>query len=209
MSRFKSVTLAFVFLLAMGGCSEGDIPMSPATDGPELAKVPAHPISSPGQPLANNVARAVALAMNDREVRLSVRDAMRDSRFHEHKIHLRSFLEGPAGDHLRGSIAAALNTSAANVSRVLAHLPDMEFYLPEQEHRLQWTGGPEYYVMAVESPDDFENPFATLYDPEGRPIVVDVVNAMPQEAVFAILPVEADFSRPDVPARAYMGEAVQ
>lgn len=170
MRRVKaSVTVALVFFLTLGGCSDHEMPISPADGGKEAVQVSTQPISSPGQPLANNLARAVALAMNDRDVRLSVRDAMRDSRFHEHKVHLRSFLEGPVGEHVRGSIATALSTSAGNVSRVLDNLPDMEFYLPEEGHRLEWTGGPEYFVMAVERPDDFRNPLAVLYDADGRP----------------------------------------
>jgi hypothetical protein len=207
MPRRTGVPIILALLLAMGGCSDGTLISSHSSEA--SASLRGNPITSPGQPIANNLARVVALALNDPDVRLSVRDAMRDSRFHEHKIHFRSFLEEPAGQYLLRAVATELQTAPENVYRLLHHLPDMEFYLPQKEHRIQWTGGPDYFVMAVEMPDDFKNPFVTLYRPDGKPVVWDVVNAMPEIPVFGLLPVEADFSKPDVPSREYRGEAVQ
>lgn len=208
MSRWSIVVYTMMMSLVVA-CSDAGSIANPLDAEPTATNLGRSAIASPAQPIANQLAKATALAMRDPELRLQIRDAMRDSRFHEHKLHLRSFLEGSDGELLLRGIADALQLPAAAVQQRLDRLPDMEFYLPNKQHRLEWTGGAEYYVLAVEEPNDFENPYATLYRPNGDSIVVDVVNDMPKEPVFAILPVEADFSRPDVPPRAYRGAAVQ
>lgn len=206
LNEVRTAALLAVLGLGLWGCGSDGIT---GRRGEVNASLSAAPDSSAAQAFADRIARSIALAMGEPSVSAIVRNAMRDSRFHEHKLHLRSFLVGPHGRPLLASAARAAQLSEEQFLEALSALPDVEFYMPDKAHRLNWRPGAPYYVMAVAHPKDFVNPNVTIFDTHGSARVVDVVHNMPEEAVFAILPVEADFSRPDVPPRSYHGEAVQ
>lgn len=92
-SRRGIGVLTLMLVIGLGSCSDVPWPSSPDSEDSESAMVQGRPISSPAQPFANQLARGVALAMRNPQVRIVIRDAMRDSRFHEHKVHLRSLLK--------------------------------------------------------------------------------------------------------------------
>src|SRR5438093_10659956 len=62
-----------------------------------------------------NVARGIALALSDREMRLAVRDAMRASPYVEHKLVLQEFLATGSGSKLLVATAARMGMTASNL----------------------------------------------------------------------------------------------
>lgn len=177
----------------------GDFPAAtspPAGDQAATLQEPAVSAVSVDQDYANTVARSIAMAMNDRAVQVHIRNAMRDSRYQEHKLDLRAFLQENSSRLLLTRAAAAAGMSQGEFVQLVEGLPRLEFYVPDKAHRLQWSPGQPFAVSAVVNPEELTSPVAALYEPTGGVRNVNVVQNMPQDAVFFLLPVEADFSRP-------------
>ena len=90
------------------------------------------------QRLSNTLARGIALALRNPDVATSVRNALRDSRFHEHKVHLRTLLN--QNELLLSEASAAIGISATGFQALVHALPDLEFYLPEASSSYMASG---------------------------------------------------------------------
>ena len=91
------------------------------------------------------VARAIAMAMADQNVRIAVREHMRSSPMSEHKLRLQEYLTGPLGETLLGAIERSGLSRATFLSR-LHSLPEIQFYVPARQQRLTWTGTADVVV---------------------------------------------------------------
>lgn len=100
-------------------------------------------------PLADTLARAVAIALASPGARQLLHAALRDSPFAHHALHLRSFLAGSDGLALRDAAAAALRTDGAGLERMLAALPDLELRLERPYDRATWAGNDSVAVYGT------------------------------------------------------------
>ena len=128
MVRSGSVVLGAMFLAA--ACTS--LPM----DSSEQEQH-SHASSSP-----ELVARTIALAMADENVRVTLRNHMRASVVSEHKLHLQDYLAGPLGETLLAAIEGT-GIERADFLAGLRSLPPIQFYVPARQQRLTWTGTPD------------------------------------------------------------------
>lgn len=97
------------------------------------------------------VTRALAVAMEDRSVRISVRDAMRDSPWNEHKVVLQELFAAPEGAALLNAAAAAAGRTPAELTALVDGMPDLDFYAPSREVRRTWQGTPNVVVVGAQN----------------------------------------------------------
>lgn len=114
-----------------------------------LASVTSGVIAGDDNDVAQQVARALAGAMKDADVRVQVRNAMRSSPFNEHKLVLQEFTGTRAGRRLVQAAAEASGRTERDIDALIAQLPAMDFYAPFAEHRLTWSGGSQVAVGAA------------------------------------------------------------
>jgi hypothetical protein len=163
------------------------------------------PLAAPAIPQQDLqvVARSVAMAMQNDAVRLSVRDALRDSPWSEHKITLQEFLASPAGPALASAAAAASGEGAEVFGARIARLPELDFYVPSREQRLSWRGTADVTVAATL---DLEASTVGGFTAEGRSIA-DATRTT-AGAVLLLAPTELRTKRIQ-PQPAGIGETIQ
>lgn len=144
-ARRHAAGLLTLCVTLLGACSEADrtSPLAPET-GPHLSAAPAGADAA-----AQQLARAFAAAMNDADVRVHVRNAMRSSPLTEHKLVLQEFAATRAGRRLVQASARASGTTEVEIDALISSLPAMDFYAPFQAHRLSWRGGAAVVVGAA------------------------------------------------------------
>lgn len=139
------------------------------------------------------LARWVAVALNDQNVRAQVQQHLRSSRSTlEHKLDLRPYLRGTGGSLLK-RVAGAGGVSEQQILATLDALPALEFYMPVRAHRNRWTGTEEVLVAA-----SLEENTVIAFDPQGRAVPVSAATP-PDRPTLVLVPNETDFSR-EVPA---------
>ena len=96
------------------------------------------------------VARSLAKAFADPEVRSSLRNAWRDSHIStDHKLVLRDFFTSPEGASFVSKMAIAEGKASSDLLAVINRLPEMDIYLPIREHRTTWRGTSDILVGAT------------------------------------------------------------
>lgn len=153
---------------------------------------------SPSELVLQDVARSVALAMGNPQVRASVIRGMQGSPYNEHKLVLHSFLEGPGGGELRSS-ARDHGATDALLGQVVELFPDgLDVYVPNRSQRRSWTGSDRLLVAGVTDTDATE---ATAFDTEGNQHLISAVEVAGYDAVVVIHPAEPKVTRANnVPA---------
>jgi hypothetical protein len=171
----RSLARAVVATVLAIACQGDSTPLSP--DAANDAE------GRPGQAAADEVARAIALALGRPELRSAVRDAMRDSDQSEHKLVLQDFLATPAGVPVLNAAAAADDRFTA----MLATLPRMDFYVPFREHRVTWEATADVSVGATV---DQDAPRLTAFTPEGGQLALDSREGAPDRPLLLLHPAE-------------------
>lgn len=138
----------------------------------------------------------LALALRDGSVRLGLRDALRDSPFRLHALHLTSFLQGPDGIGLAAKAAAALKIPVNAFISMAETTPNLELVIPRTLDRTSWDGGAELDVTATTSAlkarRDAERIFERGYDVNGN--VTSVATLRYSARPYIILrPIELEF----------------
>ncbi|HVE77660.1 MAG TPA: hypothetical protein VNA89_02305 [Gemmatimonadaceae bacterium] len=133
----------------LGAC--GDEPTAPPTAQADPAAATAAPPKSPERQLedarADELGRALALALADPSLRGTVKQAMRGASNREHKLEVRRFLGSPAGARVASAVAERLGPQTGpRLTQLLEALPSLEVYLPVRSHREAWRGGADLIV---------------------------------------------------------------
>jgi hypothetical protein len=159
-----------------------------------------------GDPAAvgREVARMIAVAMKDRAIQESVRDAMRASEMAQHKIELQAFLTSSAGRRLAVAAARAGNISDSEFAAIVRKLPTLDFFVPNSADRKQWRTGKPLAVGALFDDDAWTT---TAFRQDGEPFTYDGRSAN-QTALFLLLPEEPKGKRVHPQARV-PGDAIQ
>jgi hypothetical protein len=149
----------------------------------------------------NELARAVALALQDQGLRQRVKNDLRESRFNaEHKLEFTRYLNRESGGILLAKMAKETGRSRAEMLALLGAVRPLEFYMPVQEHRESWRGGADLLVASLLD-DESEAPVA--FTLAGARLLLSP-ETPPQTPVLGLVPVETDFTRPldpEVPNR--------
>ena len=162
-------------------------PALPAT-GPSPARVAAQ---SDRQGALTELARAVAVSLQDPAVRAEVRKDLRESRFgHEHKLELTGYVKSN-GRLSVSKLAKAAGKSDVALSEVLASGHNMELYMPVTAHRESWKGDGDLIVAA--QLNDQTTPVGFHLD--GTPAELSLATP-PATPTLVIVPSETDFVTP-------------
>lgn len=185
-----------VVIAALAGCSDASVFLAPVGAEPRLLTGAG---ADPGA-AAGEVARALALGMQRQDVRVQVRNAMRQSRVTEHKLVLQEFVGTPAGRHLLRVAALESGLTVDALAGRIAALPAMDFYAPLRVHRATWRGGAEVLVGATLSP---KTPMLTAYTTGGDAVTMDARDGVPARPVLVLHPAQRKSPRfapqPDAP----------
>lgn len=198
--------LAAALAAALPGCddtvSPGSAPGAATREAPGLRQNSA---PSAAAAAGETLARGLALALNEPSARAQLRKALRRSGFNEHKLVLQEFLATNEGEKVLRAAASASGMSAAEMSAVVAKLPEMDVYLPVLEHRLKWKGTED---LAVGATLDIDSPILNAFTPTGARLVLDSRAGVPARTVLILHPAEPKSLRPG-PEPGGEGETVQ
>src|SRR5436309_9043153 len=200
MQRLRAATLivgSAMVTLTLASCRRDDPTALDRTTQPieSTAGIPSSESDMRGR--MERLTRAVALALADPQVRTSVYEDLRASRFREHKLHFAQFALATDSRFSPALTRAAGFPQRAGLKGLFDSLIDLEFYMPVPEHRAVWKGGDNLLVASALR--DHEIPVA--YDLSGRRVTLSSAEVAPATPVLAIVPTETDFSRP-LPASA-------
>jgi hypothetical protein len=161
----NKLLMGTAFVLAAAAC-DGVTAPERADAGPASVQV-ASVADAGSEATLRHVARSVAMALQEQEVRLAVRDAMRDSPWDVHQISLHAYLESAGGRALLEAAARAAGEAPEVFRARLATLPDLDFYVPSREQRTTWRGGAGVKVVASLS---FEGGAVFGFNAAGNPL---------------------------------------
>lgn len=178
----RALALAFV---AAACTADSTVPVPPSAVTALISEG-----KSDAQSRQGELARRVALALRDPDLRQRVKVDMRDAPMKEFKLRLADYLNGSSGRSLLSSVARQGATSENAVLGDLSGLPPLEFYMPVSEHRKRWRG--EDNLIVATQIEDTDAPIA--WDLTGKRVSLSLT-APPEAPVLVIVPVETDFSR--------------
>lgn len=96
------------------------------------------------------LARAIALAMQNDELRHQLRDSWRDSRVStDHKLVFSDLLSTNLGSRLLDEMARSSGSTRADILALVKELPEFDFYLPIRTHRESWAGTNDILVTVT------------------------------------------------------------
>jgi hypothetical protein len=104
--------------------------------------------------------------MKEPELRAAVRDAMRASPVTEHKLVFQEFALTNTGRRLLTEGATRMGLSIDAIDELIAQLPLLDFYVPSEAQRRNWTAGDEKIRVGV-APNHRGNGFES-FDMEGE-----------------------------------------
>jgi hypothetical protein len=166
--------------VALVSCSDGDAPLSTRESVSSSAS-----LQDAAKPAGEELARILALSLQDPSARAMLYAALKASVVKEGKLHLEAFLRADGAPLLAG-MAAAGGASEEQVFDLLQRVGTLEAYLPVPEHRARWSGGADL-VIATQLEED-EVPFGV--DLSGRPVRLSL-SAPPASPTLVIVPAES------------------
>lgn len=176
-------------LLLAVGCEQAREPLGPDTTGPSRTVSP-----DPSREATRTVARLLAIALADEQVRADLFALLRDSPFPQRAVHLSSFLAGPDASDLRSAMEARSGVPVLGVDGLLAGAPPLELVMVRSLDRLQWTGKEPLEVYAA--PEGMRGGTASGhfegYDAAGRTVLIGAFEFVSRPYVF-VRPVTLSF----------------
>lgn len=163
-------------VLGLAACNDAaEAPLAPETGAAAAAQTPAD----------QRLARLVATALRNPEVRAQLRSDLAASPVKEGKLYLRSYLNG-SGQGLLTAMSRAAGTGQDAVLELVGQMRPLEIYIPVAEHRQAWNGGSDVVVaiQLVEHTDPFG------VDLNGRAVALSYETA-PSTPVISIVPTES------------------
>jgi hypothetical protein len=176
----RAVGILLTLLAIANACAESEPLSPPVADAPNL--------SGPTTELrAQEVARGIARALAKPNVRAHLRNAMRDSRWTDHKLVLQEYVETKHGQELIAEMASAVRSTPDAVAGLIRSLPRLDFYLPFRDHRQAWRGSPDVFVASV---FDGDAPAIEAFAPDGTPHLLRLADGTPRRALVILHPEE-------------------
>jgi len=178
----------------MAGCAQEVAAPSDSETGatPAFANLDEKLARSAEGQRAVQLAKLMAKALDDAEVRTNLKRAMRNAPFLEHKLSVGSYLRSQSGGRLLSAMASSPDVSPTDVLALLDGIRPMEMYFPVDKHRETWTGDASVVVATLL--DDHTIPAG--YRTTGAPYAFSSAETAPTVPVLAIVPVETNFDHP-------------
>ena len=139
-----AATIIGLSALAAVACSPDAATIPPAPN-----EIAASRVGAPATGSEQQLARSLALALQDPAIRGQVRDAMRASLVAEHKLVLQTFVQTASGQAMVQAAARKSGISVKNIEAQIAALPALDFYMPIRAHRQSWQGTDNVTVVAT------------------------------------------------------------
>lgn len=176
--------------LATAACDAG----APLLSGEQAAATLSGfaPLTDPGQQLA----RALAGAMGQTQVRAHVFNALQESPFVEHKLVLGTFAGTPQGAQVLRAAAQHAGVDVSTIRGWIAVLPEMDLYVPLRVQRRTWQGTEDFVVGLNRDSDDTG---LTGYRPDGSVVRLDARDGVPSTNVILLHPAEPKALRRQAP----------
>lgn len=173
-----------ILCVVIGACTE-----RPTLSAPVVTNSSAALTSSASEAEAQLIARALALALANDDVRARLLEDLRDSPFPKHRLHLQSYLRGASGRALLLRAAAARGATPDEFLAALRTLPTLELWMPRSMDRTQWRGDANVAVFgtALTPAELMARSTGAGYMPDGRVVTVrlDGYDALPYLAIMA------------------------
>lgn len=134
------------------------------------------------------LARLVAVALDDSATRAVFESGWRSSTYREQKQHFASLL-GDRGRPILARMAARAGRTQTQLLQLVSQVVDLEIYLPVREHRRDWAGGRDAVVAFALHDHEIPEGFRI----GGEPFVFTSAEVPPPTPVIALVPVETDF----------------
>jgi hypothetical protein len=186
MSRSKLfVTFALAVLLSFPAFAASPSLQQAQSTSLKVTRAAGASFSPETRAVAQEVAKGLALAMVKHDVRTQVRDAMRTSRWNEHRLVLQEFVVTPQASRLVESGAKALGISPEEFKATIVSLPQLDFYVPFSEHRTTWKATADLLVAA-----GFERraPKLVAYDLSGNAHTLLLADGAPASPLMILSP---------------------
>jgi len=193
------VCLALTVAMGLGACADAP------TGTIEPALHASISLRAPTPSDAQTLARGLALAMRDPSIRGDVHNAMRASRFNEHKLVLQDLLNGPDGKKLLSAISSGLGQTPSSIKNAVANLPALDFYLPFMTQRQSWKSTADVYVATTFDPDAAA---ITAYGSNGRTLTLRQDQGVPTVPLMILHPAEPKVTN-NAPLAASVAEVIE
>jgi hypothetical protein len=195
MSRYRSFSAVLCAAALTAACSDSQ--SAPTAPTAPAASMNVASTASAEQQTLNQIARALAMALNDQGLRQRIRNDMRHSPHVEHKLDFRDYLHGQSGGILLAKMAKQTGMSRGEVLALVGQVRPLEMYFPVDAHRESWTGGTNLQVLGHLNASGDPTAAYTL---AGGTVPVAASTA-PATPTLVIVQRETDFSQPRDPAR--------
>lgn len=180
-----------ILCISVLGAACSDVQPAPTLPAAEL-NLAASVSPSSEQEALNQIARAVALALQDQGLRQRIKNDMRNAPHLEHKLDFRGYLHGQSGGILLAKMAKETGRSREDLLSLVGQVRPLEMYFPVREHRESWTGGADLQVLGhLNASGDPMAAFALTG--ASVPVTGKVAPATP---TLVIVQRETDFSEP-------------
>lgn len=189
MFRSRSFSAILCAAALTAACSDGQpAPTAPVAGMNALASGSA----AAEQQTLDQIARALAMALQDQGLRQRIKNDMRHSPHLEHKLDFRSYMHGQSGGILLAKMAKETGMSRQDLLALVDRVRPLEMYFPVDAHREAWTGGADLQVLGHLTASGAP---AAAYALTGAPVPV-AGNAAPAMPTLVIVQRETDFSEP-------------
>ncbi|MGH7571119.1 MAG: hypothetical protein ACREMK_04655 [Gemmatimonadota bacterium] len=145
------------------------------------------------------------MALADPALSRELYEAIQASPWNEHKIVLQDFLRTAKGRAISRAAAANSGISSKQLMSRFQALPEMDMYLPFDEHRESWKGTPNLLVALLL---DGEVPTVTAFSQAGLPTSLDAGDGVPRDPLLILHPAEFKQRRNPNPSSSLTGSAV-
>jgi hypothetical protein len=183
--------LVLVLLACLTACTDPVTTTTGLSISRDVTTEPASNSSSPERAALTQIARLVAVSMDNEPARQQLKRDLRAAPFREHKLQLGTYLRSNDGKTLLDRMVAAGGGTEREVLATLSAVRPLEFYMPVAKHRESWTGSAD--VLVASQLDESEPVVA--FDAKGRQVALDV-KAAPEQPTLSIVPVETRFDQP-------------
>lgn len=193
MRRFLVVLTCSSLITASStaGCRNDAPTEAPPATGTSL-KVASLPTDSLA--LMRSVARGLAVALADTDIRAGLHAAFLRSTVRERKLHLQRFLKA-RGEELGRAVGRKSSFGELGWIRAVSQLPELEIYMPIPAQRAAWRGTSDILVAGfLETDEEIREAGGTVtaYHTDSSSVEI-AFNAVPDQPVIVIYPVETDF----------------
>ncbi len=188
--RFGSSCLALAVL--MGACAEKGAELASPVAAPTVFYIGGG-VTAPDLERAalGTVARALAIALNDPNMRQLLKTHLRAAPYNEHKIELAGYLRRPEASPLLSKLANGAGQTASQMLATLQQVRSVELYMPVKAQRESWTGDTDLLVAA----QLVEHDPIMGFDRSGNGVAMDE-SGPPDQSTIAIVGAETRWNQP-------------